>query len=42
VSIVLGIALYGIFLRLRRPKDAKELAAAVLHAARSAVRKEVR
>ena len=33
-AIVLGIGLYGLFLRLISPKDARELAAVVFHAAR--------
>jgi hypothetical protein len=41
-AIALGIALYGVFLRLLSPGDAKDLAAAVRHAARPAGRKEAR
>ena len=41
-AIALGIALYGVFLRLLSPGDAKDLAAAVRHAARPADRKEAR
>ncbi len=41
-GIAAGVVLYGLFLRLLSPRDARELTAAVFHAARPAGRKEAR